>query len=355
LEICLAEPRRKTSSNFFKKYGRLTYVTLKAGFGFVEFDDARDASDAAYELNDRELLGSRVRVEFARRDRRETGSFGAGRDGRDGHRKPFVVNKSRYCLIVENLSSRVSWQDLKSMMRTIGWITFADAHKIRKNEGIVYFENHADLKRAIEKYQGEEVNGRKLKLIDDTRGPSHSPSRSDSRSRSPAPKKRSVRSRSGTRSRSRSPAFKDRSARKRISRSRSYSPVQKKRSIRSSSRSPTFKNRSIRNRITHSRSRSRSPAFKDRYSRKRVSRSPSRSPVAKKLSVRTNSRSPVSKRLSRSPDVKKRLSRSPDVKKRLSRSSRERSISPDSKERAAYRRGSRSPIAKGRSGSRSPI
>jgi len=51
-------------------------------------------------------------------------------------------------VIVENLSSRVSWQDLKDLMRRSGEVTFADAHKDRRNEGVVEFASKSDMKRA---------------------------------------------------------------------------------------------------------------------------------------------------------------------------------------------------------------
>ena len=59
----------------------------------MEFDDYRDADDACYEMNGRDLLGDRVTVEIARgtphgRDREKWGSGsggnGGGRDRRDG-------------------------------------------------------------------------------------------------------------------------------------------------------------------------------------------------------------------------------------------------------------------------------
>jgi arginine/serine-rich splicing factor 4/5/6 len=37
------------------------------------------------------------------------------------------------------LSSRVSWQDLKDYMRQAGDVTYADAHKTKRNEGTVEF------------------------------------------------------------------------------------------------------------------------------------------------------------------------------------------------------------------------
>lgn len=55
---------------FFRGYGRMRDVLIKSGYGFVEFDDYRDADDAVYELNGKRLLGERVTIEIARGDLR---------------------------------------------------------------------------------------------------------------------------------------------------------------------------------------------------------------------------------------------------------------------------------------------
>lgn len=44
----------------------------------MEFDDLRDADDAVYELNGKDLCGERVIVEHARGPRRDS-SYGSGR------------------------------------------------------------------------------------------------------------------------------------------------------------------------------------------------------------------------------------------------------------------------------------
>uniref|UniRef100_A0A8B9VJ16 RRM domain-containing protein n=1 Tax=Anas zonorhyncha TaxID=75864 RepID=A0A8B9VJ16_9AVES len=92
-------------------------------YGFVEFDDLRDADDAVYELNGKDLCGERVIVEHARGPRR---GYGYRRSGRDKYGPP---TRTEYRLIVENLSSRCSWQDLKV------WGPFLYPYSIKEHKG----------------------------------------------------------------------------------------------------------------------------------------------------------------------------------------------------------------------------
>lgn len=104
------------------------------GFGFVDFEDYRDARDAVAELSmllsrlvgvgadftdGKTMLGERIGVEFAKggRDRRDDRGFG-DQGGRFDDRRPFERREPRfarprrtgYRAIVENLHPSTSWQ-----------------------------------------------------------------------------------------------------------------------------------------------------------------------------------------------------------------------------------------------------
>ncbi|GFW33584.1 hypothetical protein TNCV_2211161 [Trichonephila clavipes] len=102
--------RERDLEKFFSGYGKIREILIKNGFGFVDFDDYKDADDAVFELNGKNLLGERVILEIARGPVRRNGDrFGFRRRGNwmDKYGPP---TRTEYRLIVENLSSKVSWQ-----------------------------------------------------------------------------------------------------------------------------------------------------------------------------------------------------------------------------------------------------
>ncbi|XP_064847742.1 serine and arginine rich splicing factor 5b isoform X3 [Oncorhynchus masou masou] len=295
--------REKDVERFFKGYGRIRDIDLKRGFGFVEFDDPRDAEDAVYELDGKELCNERVTIEHARvrlrggrgrgGDRGGGGGGGRfpdryGRGSQDSRRNPPPM-RTENRLIVENLSSRVSWQDLKDFMRQAGEVTFADAHRPKLNEGVVEFASYSDLKNALEKLSGKEINGRKIKLIEAAkkRG-SRSRSRSESSSRSRSRNRSPSRSRTPRRSRSHSPKARSPKRDYKRSRSRSHSGSPAPRAAAPGSPPP--------------RAKETSSSSSKRPSKPSKSASPHSPPPAQ----RAPSRSPSRSRGSRSPSTDSR-------------------------------------------------
>nr|XP_058920156.1 serine/arginine-rich splicing factor 6-like [Kogia breviceps] len=322
--------REKDIQRFFSGYGHLLEIDLKRAYIFVEFKDSRDAGNAVYRLNSRELCGGRVIVEHvvvehvivehARGPRGERGSYSYGsRSGGYGSQRTSGRGESGppvhagFRLIVEHLSSRSSWRDLKDFMRRAGEVTYVDAHEERTNEDVSKFRSYSDMKRALDKLDSTEINGRSIRLMEDKPRTSHRRSYSGSRSRSCTRRRSRSRSRRSSRSRYQSiskSCSRSRSRSKGRSRSRS-----KGRKSRSKSKSKPKSDQG-----SHLRSQSR---WKEEYEKSRNrSRSPSRAPKENgkgdlKSKCRSRSQSPSNSPLPAPPS--KACSVSPPPK-RTSRS-----------------------------------
>jgi len=120
--------RQRDIERLFDGFGELRNVNIKGQYGFLELDDKRDAEDAIREVNGKSFNGgSRIRVEYASgndrggdRDRRGGGDRnGYGDRDRDNRGRGRQVSdgkfrRTNYRLVVENLSSRTSWQVMKT-------------------------------------------------------------------------------------------------------------------------------------------------------------------------------------------------------------------------------------------------
>ncbi|KAJ1830446.1 hypothetical protein IWW55_005777 [Coemansia sp. RSA 2706] len=216
--------RERDLERLFKGYGQIRDICLRPGFGFVEFRDRRDAEDVMHDFNNREFMGERLMIEPARVDRRRDRDDrrDGRRDDRDDRRRGGPGSgptRTPFRVLIENLSSSVSWQDLKDFARRAGEVSFADAHKLRPGEGIVEFTDEMGLRNALRKLDGEDLRGRRVVVREETpRGGGGGDRRSYSRR---------SRSRSYSPARDRSPGFRRSSyrspspARRRHSRSRS--------------------------------------------------------------------------------------------------------------------------------------
>ena len=173
---------------FFKGFCKIRDINLKQGYGFVEFDDARDADDAVYEINNQSLCGGRITVEHvkgtprSRNSYRADGRYGGCEGGFGGGRRDYgrddrgsfndrnkskygPVSRTKYKFIVENVSSRTDWQDLKDLFRPVVEVAYAEAHQGVMGEGILEFHSQQDLNTAMDELDGTKHKARKLRPL----------------------------------------------------------------------------------------------------------------------------------------------------------------------------------------------
>ncbi|TPX49416.1 hypothetical protein SeLEV6574_g01484 [Synchytrium endobioticum] len=101
------------------KYGRVRDVKVLNGFGFVEFDDPRDASDAVRGLDRTRFLGESIQVEPARGGRRDRERDGPRRE-RSSTSGPRGTGE--YRLRVTNLPRGTSWQYAMRFGEVVFWL-----------------------------------------------------------------------------------------------------------------------------------------------------------------------------------------------------------------------------------------
>merc|ERR1711915_1001553 len=168
----------------FRGYGELRNINIKGQYGFLELDDREDAADAIRDVNGKSFNGGRIRVEYANaytgnddRDRRgDRDRDTRGRRVSDGR-----YRRTNYRLIVENISSRTSWQDLKDYMKKAGDITYTTVNRSRSGEGLVEFSDREGMEFALRELDDTKLDGRRIRLVEERRSPSRSRSRNDRR------------------------------------------------------------------------------------------------------------------------------------------------------------------------------
>jgi len=111
--------RTRDIEKLFKGYGEVKNVNIKGKFGFIEIEDEGDAEDAIKDLDGKSFNGGRIRIEFSNA---YSGDYGGSSSSRGSSRREKSVDmdgrrfsdgrfrKSDYRVIVDNLSSRTSWQ-----------------------------------------------------------------------------------------------------------------------------------------------------------------------------------------------------------------------------------------------------
>jgi len=225
------DARMDDVEEFFKGFGKIRSINLKPGYGFVDFEDIRDAQDAVKHLDGKRMCGETVDIQHAkgpghkardrggsgrpivrdtRRSRERSPRRGGGRSrrspsprrssGRSSRR--YTRSRSRspprrysppqakgYKLLVSNISTRARSKNLKDAIYEETKIdcNFCEIHTPRDREGTVSFDTKEDMEEVLKAMDGFELKGRKIELKrekESTRSRSRSKSRSRSSERS---------------------------------------------------------------------------------------------------------------------------------------------------------------------------
>ncbi|KAF9052828.1 hypothetical protein BJ165DRAFT_805354 [Panaeolus papilionaceus] len=163
-----SDARSEDVNKFFEGYGRIVdcRVMSAKGFGFVEFESAKDAEDAVHNFNGKSFMGTSIAVEFAKesRPRRENYDDRGGGYGAPRSRRPPGIR-----IIVSGVSRDTSWQDLKDFGRDAGSVSFADIDRDVPGQGILEFLSREDAERAVKELDGRELRGRSVRVaLDDS-------------------------------------------------------------------------------------------------------------------------------------------------------------------------------------------
>merc|ERR1712038_2147380 len=198
--------RQRDIEKLFRGYGDLRNINIKGQYGFLEIDDKEDAEDAIKDLNGKSFNGARIKIEFSYaysgsgdRDRRR-GRKDYDRDNR-GRVSDGRFRRTNFRLVVKNISSQTSWQDLKDHMKSAGEIIYSTVNRNNSREGLVEFGTKESMEKALDELDDSKLDGRRIKLVPECRSPSRSKSRSRSGRRDRERSDSSSRSRSRSRSR----------------------------------------------------------------------------------------------------------------------------------------------------------
>ncbi|KAJ7749543.1 hypothetical protein DFH07DRAFT_869194 [Mycena maculata] len=148
------------------------------GFGFVEFETAKDAEDAVTNFNGKSFMGQNIVVEFAKESRPRREPY----DGERSHGAPRSRRPPGIRLIVSGISRDTSWQDLKDFGREAGSVSFADIDRDFRDQGVLEYLSREDADRAVKDLDGKDLRGRPVRVaLDDSRAGPDNYHRSDRR------------------------------------------------------------------------------------------------------------------------------------------------------------------------------
>ncbi|ORM40578.1 Serine/arginine-rich splicing factor 4 [Babesia sp. Xinjiang] len=136
----------------FGKFGPINRIDYRRNFAFVDYVKARDAEAAMREMNDRVLMGAKLKVvPHSERTKRT-----------EMNREPDFASQAT----VLNLDNSASWQDLKDFARQAGEVVYASVIiRDQKRYGLIEFTTPKAMKNAVELLDGKKIAQNELQVV----------------------------------------------------------------------------------------------------------------------------------------------------------------------------------------------
>ncbi|KAJ3107854.1 hypothetical protein HDU96_007765 [Phlyctochytrium bullatum] len=152
------DAREHDVDDLFRVFGNVKRITLKNGFGFLEYSTTEEAAKACQELHGFSFLGERLRVTFSEK---ETSDIPLS--GHTAHSKYGPPERTNFRCIAENLPDDTTWQELKDFMRKAdGDVVYTTV--LGRGVGLVEFATLEDLRTTIVTLGGTKFQGRIISL-----------------------------------------------------------------------------------------------------------------------------------------------------------------------------------------------
>lgn len=166
--------------DYMKQAGEISYADVlqdsngrSRGCGLVEYARAEDAQTAIETLHDTELHG---RLIFVREDREpDRGSISSvvrrssGGNGRGRNQRRSGGDSSNSMIRISNLPAETTWQDLKDLCKTVGYVDRVEIAQhpdgSSKGYGTVRFRSKEDANAALDELDRTDFGGREIEVI----------------------------------------------------------------------------------------------------------------------------------------------------------------------------------------------
>ena len=158
-----SDTRPEDVQKFFDGYGKIIDCRVMSGFGFVEFENNRDAEEIVTNFNGKPFLGQNIIVEFAKENNRRRDNYD------DRGPPPRSRRPAGFRVLVTGLSRDTSWQDLKDFAREAGSVSFADVDRDSPNTGIIEYVSQSDAENAVRTLDGRDLRGAPVRVAADER------------------------------------------------------------------------------------------------------------------------------------------------------------------------------------------